>query len=44
MANKNQNGGTAPFRCEDEESSESEKAHLESMSLIPLTIPVSTKK
>jgi len=32
------------LRCEDEESSESEKVHLENMSLVPLAQPVSTKQ
>ena len=37
MADKDQNSGMAPLRCEDEESSELERAHLESISLMPLT-------
>jgi len=43
MADKDLNSRTAPLRCENEESSESEKAHLGSMSLVPLTTPVSAK-
>jgi len=44
MADKDWNSRIAPLRCEDEESSELEKVHLESMSLVPLTKPVSTKQ
>ena len=44
MADKDWNGGTAPLRCEDEELSESEKVHIESMSLMPIVKPASAKQ
>jgi len=43
MAEKDLNSRTAPLRCENKESSESEKAHLESMFLVPLATPVRAK-